>query len=361
MKKLDWYIFKKFMSTFFFTVLIFTMITVIIDFSAKVEKFVESGITNKEIYVDYFPNFIIFIYGLLFPLFTLISVVFFTSRMANNSEVLSIFNAGVSFKRFIRPYIYGALIIATLHAIGSHYFIPRGTDIRLNIEYKYFNHDKDKGKTSNIHMFLEPNTKAYIRMWRKRDSLIRGFRLERFDSNQLTYLLKSSSATWIDSTKQWRLSNYEIRTFDGLEESLVLGGGKQLDTTLNMSPADFIDYRDQHYSMTTSQLTSYIDRQKARGVGNTSKYEAEYHRRMAEPVTVLILAMIGVAIAARKVRGGLGIHLAVGILLGALFLVFSRFASVFAAGNAAPIVISIWMPNIVFGLVAVYLVRNAQK
>lgn len=361
MTKIDWYIFKKFMATFFFTVLIFTLITVIIDFSEKVEKFIESDITQSEIIFGYFPNFIIFIYGLLFPLFTLISVVFFTSRMANNSEVLSIFNAGVSFKRLLRPYMIGAIFIAIIHAFGSNYFIPRGTKIRMGLELKYFDPNRDEGKEHNIHMFLEPGSKVYVRLWRKRDSIIRGFRLERFEKNELVYLLKAKSAKWQGPPNKWQLSNYEIRTFNGMDESLVLGNGEQLDTMLNITPADFIDYRDQHNMMTTAELSTYINRQRARGVANTAKYESEYHRRMAEPVTVIILALIGVAVAARKVRGGLGIHMLLGILLGALFLIFSRFASVFAAGSAAPVVLSIWLPNIIFGIIAAVLVAKAQK
>lgn len=361
MKKLDWYILKKFMSTFFFTVLIFTMITVIIDFSEKVEKFIESDITQSEIIFGYFPNFIIFIYGLLFPLFTLISVVFFTSRMANNSEILSIFNAGVSFQRLLRPYMIGAVFIAIIHALGSHYFIPRGTSIRMGLELKYFDPNRDQGKEHNIHMFLEPDTKIHVRLWRKRDSIIRGFRIERFSDNELVYLLKAKSAQWEGPPNKWTLSSYEIRTFNGMDESLLIAEGEQLDTTLNMTPADFIDYKGQHNMMTTTELGTYINRQRARGVANTLKYESEYHRRMAEPVTVIILALIGVAVAARKVRGGLGVHMLLGVMLGAFFLIFSRFASVFAAGNAAPVVLSIWLPNLVFGLIAVVLVAKAQK
>lgn len=361
MTKIDWYIFKKFMSTFFFTVLLFTMITVIVDFSEKVEKFVESDISKTEIIFGYFPNFVMFIYGLLFPLFTLIAVVFFTSRLANNSEILSIFNAGVSFGRLLRPYLLGALIIAGIHAIGSNYLIPEGTKTRLKLEQTYFDPNTDNGKQRNIHMFLDQDSKAYINFWRKRDSTIRGFRIERFAENELVYLLKAAAAEWIDSTGQWRLSNYEIRTFNKLEESIVTGTGDQLDTLINLQPADFIDYKGQQSMMTTTELYQYINKQKSRGVANTAKYEAELWRRTAEPVTVLILTLIGVAIAARKVRGGLGIHLAIGILLGALFLILSRFSTVFAAGNALPVIISIWMPNIVFGAIAAYLVAIAQK
>lgn len=361
MTKIDWYILKKFLTTFFFTVLLFTLIVVIIDFSEKVERFVESDISRSEIIFQYIPNFTLFMYGLLFPLFTLIAVVFFTSRLANNSEILSIFNAGVSFGRLLRPYWVGAIFIAVLHTLSVNYLVPSGTKTRLYLERTYFGRDKDEGKQKNIHLFLDSDTKAYVNFWRSRDSSIRGFRLERFEDHELVALLKATSAKFQPDSGTWRLSNYEMRTFNGPEETLILGQGQQLDTLIDLHPGDFIDYKDQQASMTTGELMRYINKQKRRGVGNTAKYEAEFWRRTSEPVSVLLLTLIGVAVAARKVRGGLGIHLAIGILLGALFLILSRFSTVFAAGSALPAAISIWLPNLLFGIVAAYLVFIAQK
>jgi lipopolysaccharide export system permease protein len=359
--KLDRYIIKKFLSTFFFAVLIFTMISVIIDFSEKVEKFIESAITKHEIYLEYYPGFIGYIAGLLWPLYTLIAVIFFTSRMAYNSEIISIFNAGVSFRRLMRPYLIAASIIAIMHLLGNHYFIPVGNTLRLDVEHAYIWTNNDKGKTQDVHMFLSPDTKIYINYYRKSDSTARKFRLEHFKGNELAYLLKANTAEWIGPPDKWRLKNYEIRTFDGMEESLVIGKGKQKDTTLNLTPADFVDYKEQHMMMTSPVLKEYINNQKSRGVGNTKKYEIEFHRRTAEPFTIFILTIIGMAIAARKVRGGIGLHLALGVGIGALFIFFSRFAVVFAAGQVIPVLIGIWLPNFLFSLVAIYLVRNAQK
>ncbi len=361
--KLDWYIIRKFMSTFFFTVLVFTLITVIIDFSEKVEKFVEEDITREEILLVYYPGFIVNIYGLLFPLFTLIAVIFFTSRLANNSEIISIFNAGVSFRRLMRPYWVGAGFIALLHLAGNHYFIPKGNERRLDIEYTYITkgRDADQGKTQNVHMFLRPGAKIYIGSYRKRDSTARDVRIEQYDTNRIVSILKASKAEWRGQTESWRLSNYEIRTFDGMKETLKLGPGKDIDTVINLRPDDFIDLKEQQSMMTTAELTAFLDEQRGRGAGNTLKYEAELQRRTAEPITVLILAMIGLAVAARKVRGGTGIHLALGIFLGAIFLLLSRFAIVFAAGQALPVGISIWLPNVLFGLMAVWLIARAQK
>lgn len=361
LKKLDRYIIKKFLKTFFFTVLIFSMISAIIDFSEKVEKFIEEPITKHEIIVDYYPNFILHIAGLLWPLFTLIAVIFFTSRLAYNSEIISIFNAGVSFRRLMRPYLLAATFIAGLHFVGNHWFIPKGNKTRLDIVHTHIWRDNDKGKTRDVHMFLEPGTKVYINYYRKRDSTARKFRIERFENHELVYLLKAASAEWMGPPNQWRLRNYEIRTFDGLEEELILGKGKQIDTTLNLTPDDFVDYKEQHTMLTTPQLMQYINAQKNRGVGNTKKYEIEVYRRTAEAFTIFILTIIGMAIAARKVRGGLGFHLALGVGISAIFIFLSRFAIVFATGQAIPVLLGIWVPNIVFSFVAAYLVVNAQK
>ncbi len=359
-KKLDQYIIKKFLSTFFFTVLIFTLISVIIDFSDKVEKFIESDITPYEIFLQYYPGFVMFIAGLLWPLYTLIAVIFFTSRMAYNSEIISIFNAGVSFRRFMQPYLLAAAFIAGLHLLGNHYLIPLGNKMRMDVEHEHIWPNNDKGKTQNVHMFVNPDTKVYINYYRKRDSTARKFRMERFEDGQLVYLLKANTAEWMGPPDRWKLRNYEIRTFDGMEEELILGMGQDLDTTINLQPADFVDYKEQHMMLTSAEILDYIATQQERGVGNTKKYEIEYHRRTAEPFTILILTIIGMTIAARKVRGGIGLHLAIGVGIGALFIFFSRFAVVFAAGQVIPTMLGMWVPNLIFGAVAVYLIRNAQ-
>lgn len=361
LKKLDWYIIRKFLTTFFFTVLIFVMISVVIDFSEKVKKFIEEPITLKEILIGYYPNFIMFIAGLLWPLFTLIAVIFFTSRMAYNSEIISIFNAGVSFKRLMRPYMVAASFVALLHLIGNHFLIPMGNERRLQIEHTYISRNNDKGKTNDVHLFLSADTKVYVNRYQKRDSTARNIRIEKFKDQQLIYLLKASTAEWLGPPNKWRLRNYEIHTFDSLKESLTLGRGQQMDTTINLTPDDFVDYIDQQSTFTTPALIKYIRNQKTRGVSNTRKYEIEVYRRTAEPFTIWILTLIGLSIAARKVRGGMGLHLAIGIGIGAIFIFLSRFAIVFATGEVLPAALGIWMPNLVFAAVAVYFVSKAQK
>lgn len=361
LKKLDRYIIGKFLSTFFFTVLIIVMIGVVIDFSEKVEKFIEEPVTIQEILLQYYPSFILFVVGLLWPLFTLIAVIFFTSRMAANSEIISIFNAGVSFRRFLRPYLLAAGFLVALYLVGSHFVIPNGNKLMLDFLYTYIDKNQDKGQTRDVHLFVSPDTKVYIRSYRKRDSTARDFRIEQFQDNELVRLIKAPRVEWVEATRQWRLRNYEIRTFSGLNEELESGMGEYMDTTLNLEPQDFVDFRDQQSMMTTPQLVQYIQRQKQRGASNLRKYQLELTRRTAEPVTVFILTLIGVSIAARKVRGGIGMHLATGIGLGALFIFLARFSIVFAQGQSIPVWLGIWFPNMIFGAVAVWLILRAQK
>ncbi len=361
LKKLDWYIIKKFLSTFFFTVLIFTLVSDIIDFSEKVERFIESDISRTEILFVYLPTFTVFILGLLWPMLTLIAVIFFTSRMANNSEIISILNAGVSFRRLLRPYLLGAGFLSLLYLVGTHYAIPWSNEQRLELEQTYFSENRDEGQTSNVHMFVAPGTKVFLGFFRKRDSTARDFRLERFQDNELVYLLKAKHAEWVDYPDHWRLHNYEIRTFDGEKATFFDGQGLKLDTTINLQPEDFVDLEDQQIMMQTPELMALLRKQRERGAGNIRKYEVELIRRTAEPFTVLILTLIGVAVASRKVRGGMGVHLAVGIFIGALYVFISRFASTISTGPGTPVVIGMWAPNVVFTILAIYLVTKAQK
>lgn len=361
LKTIDIYIIKKFLSSFLFTVLIFTMISVVIDFSEKVKTFIKEDITLKEIVVDYYFNFILNIDGMLWPLFTLIAVIFFTSRMAYNSEIISIFNAGVSFTRYMVPYLISASFICILHLLGTHFLIPMGNKKRVEVEIQHIYKNNDKGKTNDVHLFVAPGTKVYVQMFRKGDNSVRGFRMERFENGELVYLLNAEKAEWLGPPHKWKISNYTIRRFDGLKEELENGKGMSIDTSINFTPDDFKDYVGQETMLPTPELKRYIAQQQQRGAGNTQKYIVELYRRTAEPFTIFILTIIGVSIASRKVRGGLGLHLAFGLSIASLYIVLSRFSSVFAAGQVIPVSIGMWIPNLVFTLVALGLIRLAQK
>lgn len=360
-KKIDGYIIKKYLSTFFFTMLIFTMISVIIDFSDRVEDFIEEDVTVHEIVFDYYLNWMLWINGLLFPLYALIAVIFFTSRLAYNSEIISILNAGVSFKRLMVPYLFTGCFLGFLHLIGNHYFIPIGNKVHYDFQHTYIWKHNDKGKTSDVHMFIEPHTVAYIKYYRKQDSTARDIQIEKFDGNDLVFMLKSRSAKWLGPPNKWKLKNYEIRTFDGLKETIFVEKTKDLDTTLNITPADFVEFVNQNEMMNTSELLQFINNQKMRGAGNTKTYEVQLHKRTSEPISIIILTIIGLAVAGRKVRGGIGLHLAMGVGLGASYIFLSKFSNTFAINESLPSILGVWIPNIIFGIIAFYLVKKAQK
>jgi lipopolysaccharide export system permease protein len=302
----------------------------------------------------------LFVNGLLWPLFTLITVVYFTSRLSANNEILAIFNMGVGLRRIALPYLFCAILLAAFSLAANHYLIPRGNKIWLGMQYQYLTTDQDKGKTRNVHLFVAPDTKVYIGRYNRRDSTGHNFRLERYRGQELTSYLKARAIKWVGPPDHWRLRDYETHHIRGLSKEVAVFPGT-LDTTFNLIPDDFVDYKDQHFMLTTPELEQYIGRQKAKGINNTGKYEAEKHRRTADAFTVCILTFLGLAIAGRKSRGGTGWNMALGLGLGALFLFLSRFSVVFVTGQVLPLVLGIWLPNIIFGLITLYLITKAQQ
>lgn len=361
LKTLDLYVIKKYLGTFLFVVLIFSLVAVIIDFSQNVEEFIDEKLPAGKVAKEYYLNFLLFINGLLFPLFALISVIFFTSRMAYNSEVISILNAGVSFRRYVRPYLVAAGILTVAHLVANHYLIPISNKTRLNFFYSYVEKEKNRGsKTRDIHMFIAPDTKVYVRDYRQ-DSSATQFRLEKFEGNRLAAFLEAAEARWQTKTQSWLLSNYEIHVFDSLQERIVVGGSDKLDTVIAVHPKDFVRYEASREMVPSGKLGKFIREEKQRGISNTKLYEIELYRRTADAFTILIVTLIGVSVASRKIRGGMGLHLALGVGLGAIFVFLAKFSITFATNEALPAVVGVWLPNLVFLLIAALLVAKAQR
>lgn len=359
LKILDQYIFSKFLKTFFFTVLIFTLISIVVDFSERLEEFIDKQVAIEEIIFDYYLNWILWINGLLFPMYAMIAVIFFTSRMAYNTEIISILSAGVSFRRIVFSYMIPASIIFVIHFLGNHYVIPLANKVHYDFQHTYIWTHSDKGKKSFVHLFIEPSSKIYVNYYRQKDTSMVDFRLEGIQDNHLTFVLKAKQAKWLAPPNNWRLLNYEKRTFQGTTETLTLG--ESLDTAINLSPADFVEYSNQKEMMTTPHLKAHILNELNRGGSNIKTYEVEKYRRTAEPFTIIILTLIGVAVASRKVRGGMGLHLASGIGLGAIYIFLSKFSATFAIGQYIPPILGVWIPNIVFSLIAAFLLFRAQR
>jgi lipopolysaccharide export system permease protein len=361
LQTLDRYIVFKFLSTLFFSVLVCSMISLAIDFSEKVRYFIERDCTAMEVILDYYPGFIFNMTGMLMPLYTMIAVVFFTSRMAFNAEILAILNAGVSFSRLARPYLIGGVVIAGIHLLLNHHLVPLGNRHRLAFERKFIDLKADKGKTIHIHLFLNADTKAYIQRFDKEQQVASGFRLEQYENARLVRMLDAETARWMgDSVGRWQLNTYTIREFSGLKETYARYNIPK-DTVINLSPIDLRWFSNQVEEMTTMELVRAVDRDRERGLITSRQYAIEQHRRSADAFTNVILTIIGLAVAGRKVRGGMGFHLALAICIGGIFVFFSKFAVTFASSGGLPVAFGLWLPNLVFAAVAVWLVSKAQK
>lgn len=324
------------------------------------EKFIENEVSLKEIALDYYLNWVLWINGLLFPLYALIAVVFFTARMAYNSEIISILNAGISFRRLMQPYMMGALILFGIHLFANHYIVPLGNKKHFDFQHTYIWKHNDKGKNTDVHLFIGPNTKIYIDHYNKKTKKASDFRVEKIEDSQLTYLLKAETAEWLGPPDKWKIKSYSIRTFDGNKETFVNGKGMEFDTTYNLTPDDFVRYINHKDMMDTNELTAFINKEKGRGTGNTKAYEVELHRRTAEPFTIIILTFIGFAVASRKIRGGMGFQLATGVAIGALFIFLSKFSATFSTNESLPAIIGVWIPNVIFAAVAAVLVVRSR-
>lgn len=358
---LDRYIIKKYLSTFFFTALLFSIIAITINFSEHIEKFVDQPVTRKEIFLDYYLNFIPWINGLLWPIFSLIAVIFFTSRMARNTEVVAMLNAGMSYSRFLRPYLITAFCLAGIYLLGNHVFFPRGNKTMMTFENKYIFPNNFKVKSSNIHLFIGPESKVFISNYNTSDSSGTGFRLEQYDDLHLTYLLEAKNFEYLTLEKKWRLRDYEFREWKNGKEYYTSGQGMRMDTAIALYPSDFVYYTNDKEMMTSAELTRFIRYEQERGIGSSRIMRSEYHRRWAEPFTIVILTVIGASIASRKHRGGMGLNLALGVWIGAMFVFLSKFALTFSTNLHLNPMLAMWLPNILFSSLAFYFVRKAQK
>jgi len=359
---LDRYIIKKYLSTFFFACLLITMASIVIDFSDKINRFIDKDLTVKQILVEYYLNFIPWINGLLWPLFALISVVFFTSRMAKDTEIIPMLGSGISFNRLVVPYLISSSLIAGALWYGTNYLIPKTTKHKNEFEAEHLSRSKKQNLSNNIHFFISPDAKIYIKHYKNRDSTAQNFRLENYDSlGVLTDLIQADKIAFKEYPDVWTLENYVKRGFSELNESIVLGKSAKLDTALNFQPSDFVHYTKQMEMMTTSELKEYINVEASRGLDNTKKYQIELQRRMADPFTIIIMTLIGMAVASKKVRGGMGLHLAVGVVIGSAYVILSKFSKTFAENLSVTAEVGMWAPNVVFGIIALFLIFKAQK
>jgi len=364
MKKLDWYILKKFLVTFFFCVFLFTVIAVVIDVSEKTDDFVKAGIGVKEIFNEYYLGFIPYIDALLFPLFVFIAVIFFTSKMAGRSEIIAILASGTTYARMLRPYWIGGISLALLLLFASAYVIPTANAKRTNFEARYIkvNSTYDplvNRPAHNMYFRIDSFTYAGIRNYDTLTKFGGPFFMHRVKGNRLIYNLRAESFQWDTATGKWKLNNVVERTINDLTEKVKTDNTLML--SFNFKPLDLNQDEYAKDKLTTPRLHRYIVEQELRGTEGLNTLQVEEYRRFATPFSVLVLTMIGAVIAGRKVRGGSGVHLAIGFVTAAIFILMDRFSTIFSTKSNFPPLIAAWLPNIIFTCIAIYFYRKAPK
>ncbi|MDD3787149.1 MAG: LptF/LptG family permease [Petrimonas sp.] len=356
LQRLDRYIIKKFLGTYIFMISLIISIAVVFDINEKIDKFMSNSAPLKEIIFNYYFNFIPYYANLFSPLFIFLAVIFFTSKMANNSEIIAILSNGIGFKRLMKPYMISALILAVIAFLLGGYVIPPANKTRIEFENKYIDPRQRKVGDSDIQFMIAPGTIAYFGSFDIASNTGYNFSIDKFDSLQLVSRLTAQSIRY-DSVYHWTIQNYQIRDFDGLRETTKTGS--TIDTTMQIVPNDFIIAATDQQMMTSPQLRRHIKSQKERGMGNIQPFQIEYHTRIASALSAFILTLIGAALSARKVKGGMGLNIGIGLALSMAYILFMTISSSFAVSGVMSPMIAAWVPNLIFIGIAVYLYRRA--
>jgi lipopolysaccharide export system permease protein len=356
---LDRYIIRKFLGTFIFSIILIVCIAVVFDLSEKLDDFLEKSAPVKAIIFDYYLNFIPHFAVLFSYLFTFVSVIFFTSKMAYNTEIIAILSSGVSFRRLLVPFFISAFIIALGSFLLSNYVIPKANIKRFQFEELYYRNNPVRVSDHNIHKQIELNIFVYLESYNTSTDVGRMFSMEKFEKGQLKSKLFSSYVKWDSVKSKWIIHNYYIRTIDGNKETITKGG--VMDTTINMLPSDFKKRRNVVEAMTLTELNDYIAELKLAGSTELDLVVIEKAKRIAYPFSSFILTLLGVCVSSRKMRGGMGGQLGFGLAASFAYILFMQFSSQFAVGGFLNPHFAVWIPNIIFLILGLYLYRITPK
>ena len=360
-KVLDWYIIRKFIGTYIYSIALIISISIVFDVNENLAKFSQYHAPLKAVVFDYYANFVPYFANLFSPLFVFIAVIFFTSKLASNSEIISMLAAGVSFKRLMRPYMISCVLISTLSFFLSAYIIPHGTVIRQNFETMYKNKKKNTS-ADNVMLQVDRGVIAYIQHYDNTMKKGYGFSLDKFENKKLVSHMTASEAqydTISDSKYHWTVRSWKIRELRGLKEHIT--SGAQRDTVIQMEPTDLVYSKGQQETFTNPELKEYISKQIDRGSGNVVQYQVEYHKRIASSFASFILTTIGLSLSSRKRKGGMGMYLGIGLALSFGYIMLQTVSSTFAINADTPPILAAWIPNIIFAFVAYFCYRKAPN
>ena len=358
---MDWYIIKKFIGTYIYSIILIISISIVFDINEHLAKFTTNHAPLRAIVFDYYANFIPYFANLFSPLFIFISVIFFTSKLAGNSEIIAMLACGMSFKRLLRPYLISAALIAILNFYLGAYIIPKGTIVRHDFETLYKNNRKNT-TASNIQLMVDRGTVAYISQYDDIRKTGYGFSLYKFEKKKLVSHMTASIIqydTISDSRYHWKARNYKIRELKGMREKII--SGQEIDTLIQMEPMDLIFSKGQQETFTSPELLRYISKQQSRGSSNVVQYEVEYHKRIATSFASFILTIIGASLSSRKRKGGMGMYLGIGLALSFSYILLQTVSATFAINADTPPMLAVWIPNILYAIIAYFCFRHAPN
>jgi len=361
LKRIDRYIIGKFIGTYIYSIILIISISIVFDVNENLAKFTTNHAPLRAIVFDYYANFIPYFANLFSPLFVFIAVIFFTSKLAGNSEIIAMLASGMSFRRLMRPYFISAALIAILNYYLGAYVIPQGTIVRQNFEVLYKNNSKITSAT-NVQLQVGRGIIAYIQQYDDNSKTGYGFSLDKFEKKKLVSHMTASVIyydTISDTRFHWRARNYKIRTLKGLREEIKTGA--VIDTTITMEPMDLVFSKGQQETFTSPELLQYISKQQERGSQNVVQYEVEYHKRIAMSFASFILTVIGASLSSRKRKGGMGLYLGIGLGLSFAYILLQTISATFAINAGTPAMLAEWIPNILYVFIAYFCWRQAPN
>ncbi len=359
--RLDWYLIRKFIGTYIYSIVLIISIAIVFDFNENLSKFTKYQAPWHAIIFDYYANFIPYYANLFSPLFVFIAVIFFTSKLAGNSEIIAMMASGVSFKRLLRPYMLSCVLIAGVTFYLNSYVIPHGNVIRQNFNALYRNSDKIT-TADNVQLQVGKGVVAYIQHYDDQSKCGYGFSLDKIENKKLVShmtALQIQYDTISDSKYHWKATNWKVRTLKGMREHITSGDIK--DTVILMEPTDLVYSRGQQETFTSPALLEYISKQTSRGSTNVVQYEMEFHKRIAMSFSSFILTVIGVSLSSRKRKGGMGLYLGIGLALSFGYIMLQTVSSTFAVNADTPPLLAAWIPNIVFAIIAAFCYKQAPR
>ena len=357
LKILDRYIIRKFLSTFFFMLGIIMLLAMVFDLSERLSEFIDNQAPLSAIILDYYVNFILFYGNLFSSMIIFVSVIWFTAKLAQDTEIIPMWNSGKPFVRFLRPYMIAATVIMLISLVMNHFILPKSNRTRLDFEEKYY---RDAMSVNDYHAEYPGNQVVYFSSYYQEDNLANDFVLEQWnDQNRITYFLKARTAENITGTNKWVLKDFYERQVGYPND--VVREGHWKDTVFNFKIEEMAQRENIAEAMTYTELRSFIDREKEKGSGNVPMYEIELYQRTSYPFAAYVLTIIGVTVSSRKKRGGIGVNIALGLMIIFVYIFAMKVTTVAAMNVGFPASVAVWVPNVLFGAVAYVLYRLAQK